>query len=69
MNNKSTYLYEIPDGDGTDAETTIRVVNEGDGIYIEISRIRTTTSCTGIRIEDRAVIKMLQAVMNDPTEV
>lgn len=62
--NKSTYHYEIPDNDGTDALTAIKIVNDGTGIYIEVSRTRDTTSCTGIRIEDRSAISIIQATMN-----
>ena len=68
MNNKSTYKYEIPDNDGTDSLTAIKVVNDGKGIYIEISRTKSTTSCTGIRIEDRSAISMLQATMSEDWE-
>ena len=65
MKDRSTYKYEISDNDGTEGMTTIRVVNDGKSIYIEICRVRTTTSCTGIKIEDRSVIDMIQAEMNE----
>ena len=65
MNNRATYLYEIPDGDGVDGKTTIRIVNDGKAVYIEVNRIRITEKSVGIRIEDRAAIKMLQAAMNE----
>ena len=65
MKDRSTYKYEISDNDGTEAGTSIRIVNDGKAIYIEICRVRTTTSCTGIRIEDRGVIDMIQSIMNE----